>query len=101
MKGCDFLEVVPEALTGGDLLAEVDGAEGEGEAPGTAWAGATNLHGAGTELAVAGGDYVQAGLLLLSPDLPGWRLPGCGQCGRVEAAVRQVALIAGTDGECF
>ena len=96
MEGGDSLEAIPEAVTGGHLLAGVDGAEGEGEAPGTARTGALNLHGAGTELGVAGGDHVEADLPLLCPEPS-----GVGQRGRVEAAVREVTLIAGTDGEGF
>ena len=50
--------------------AHVDGAEREDEAPGTAGAGPGRLHGAGTELAVAG-QQLQAGGLRPTPGQSG------------------------------
>ena len=79
---------VPETLPLPAGQTDVDWAEREDKAPGTAGAGPGRLHGAGTELAVAG-HQLQAGGLG----------PGLGQGRRVETAVREVALVAGADTE--
>ena len=82
----DGPDSVPESWLPPAGQTDVDRTEREDEAPGTAGAGPGRLHGAGTQLAVAG-QQLQAG---------GVR-PGPGQGGRVETAVREVALVAGTD----
>ena len=61
---------VPETVGPPAAQTDVDWAEREDEAPGTAGAGPGRLHGAGTELAVAG-QQLQAGGLRPAPDQSG------------------------------
>ena len=90
-----------EAVCAGASLTQVDGAQGEGETPRTAGAGPLQLHGAGAELAVAGGQHAEAGagLGVLCDVQADGQLSGLGQGRRVETAVTELTLVARTDGE--